>query len=107
MLAGARRRCPRPWRLAATGAFAGTAEAATSTAGTRGLRASLVHAHRAAVQIGAVQLGNRVLRLVGVRHFDEREAAGLSGVTVGHEVDALSTFPNWEKVACWSFCVVE
>ena len=65
-------------------AAAATTTIATATAITRGPFAGLVHAHRTAAVIGAVEGGDRGGSAVSV-HFHETEAAGAAGVTVGGE----------------------
>ncbi len=63
-------------------AAAATAAAAAAT----GALTRFVDREGAAVELGAVQLVNGVLSIGGAAHFDEAEAAGLTGHAVGHEL---------------------
>src|SRR6187399_2390100 len=69
---------------AATTATTAAAEAAT--AATRLAFLGLVHAERAAVEIGAVHLRDGALRLFRRRHHDEAEAARAAGFAVEDEL---------------------
>src|SRR5690606_34760534 len=55
------------------------------------LRLRLVHFHRPAVVIGAVQRIDRGLCLGGRRHFHEAEALALAGVTVRDDACRFDT----------------
>ena len=68
---------------------AAAAEATPSATAAGGFRTSFIHVHRTAVQLHAVQLGNRVLRFIRVRHFDEGEAARLSRIAIRNNIDAI------------------
>ena len=54
---------------------------------TAKFRASFVHVEGAAIQFGSIQLRNGLLRVLRIGHFDESEAAGLTGVPVRDDID--------------------
>jgi hypothetical protein len=70
-----------------------SAKAATRSAATGAAslfaRARFIHVQGAAVDILAVQLGNRAIGSRVVIHFHEAKATGLTGRTIGHETDAI------------------
>jgi hypothetical protein len=80
---------PAAATAAATAVSPRSAEATTPPGIASRFRTSFVHVHRTAMQLCAVQLGNRVLRFCGVRHFDEGEAARLSRIAIRNNVDTL------------------
>ena len=69
---------------AATGRASISAIAATGWLGPR-----FIYVHRAATQLGAVQVRDGGLRSLGIAHFDESETAGLARVTIRNQIDAL------------------
>ncbi len=75
---------------AATGSAASaTKPTATAAAATGRLRTGFIDVHGSPVQFGAIQLRNSGLGRAGIGHFDKGEAAGLAGVTVRNNVNAL------------------
>jgi hypothetical protein len=68
-------------------AFAAEAAAATA-AGTLGLGTGFVDAQCPAVEVGAVQRGNRTIAFGIVRHFDKPESTRLSRIAIRNDVDA-------------------
>jgi hypothetical protein len=50
-------------------------------------RACFIHCQGATVEVLAVQIGDRTIRFLGIRHFDECEAARATGVTIRDQVD--------------------
>src|SRR5207249_11094397 len=52
--------------------------------------AGLAHVQRAALQILAIELGDRLLRLARRAHLDEAEAARLPGGAIGDDRDRLA-----------------
>jgi len=72
---------------AATTTAATTAAEATAAAAALGTLLSLVDAEGTTVEERAVHLGNRLLGLLSSRHGDEAEAAGLTRIAIGHDVD--------------------
>src|SRR5581483_1182968 len=67
-----------------------------------GLR--LVHFHWAAAKITAVQRRNGLIRLRGIRHLDEAEAASTTGLTVDHKTHPFDSPVLLEDVAQFRFC---
>src|SRR5207249_9763505 len=65
-----------------------TAPAVTAAAG-RALP-GLAHVERPALEVLAVELGDRLLRLAGRAHLDEPEAARLPGGAIGDDGDRLA-----------------
>src|SRR6185312_1205791 len=61
----------------------------TATAAFR-LRTSLIDVHGASAQLGSVQLRDGGVGRLPVAHFHEREAARLSALAIGHDVDAIN-----------------
>src|SRR5262249_48940389 len=77
-----------PERSPAAAAAATTTTAATATAtATRRAVLRLVDAERAPVELGAVELADRVGRGLAGGHLDEREAARAAGLAIGHHLD--------------------
>jgi len=72
-----------------TAAATTTTTAAAAAEATRALRAllGLVHAEGTTVEHGAVHRGNGLLGLGFVAHGHEREAARLTGLAIGDDVD--------------------
>jgi hypothetical protein len=67
----------------------GTAIAVSTAASTTGLAgASLVHGETAATDVAAVELLDGTTSIV-VAHLHEPEAAGATGVTIGHDLRRL------------------
>jgi hypothetical protein len=75
------------------------AETATAAAGALCLGASFVDVKRPAVEILAVQCGNRPITLAIVAHLDESEAAWLTGIAVGDNIDAIHGAVSFKKRA--------
>src|SRR5204863_9386068 len=63
----------------------------TETAGPPFLRPRFVPREITPVQIRAVQCLDRFLRLLGIRHFDEAEAAGTAGKLMGNHPGRLNS----------------
>jgi len=61
------------------------------------LRARLVHVERATFQAGTVQRRDCPIRLGGIRHLDESEAARTPSVSVGHQVHTIDLAVRLEK----------
>jgi hypothetical protein len=80
--------------VAALTAKSATPALATATAATAKstvfFRTSFVNVQRTAVEFSAIQLGDCPVAFGIVCHFDEPEAAGLSGVPVGHHTHAIN-----------------
>jgi len=74
---------------AAARATTTTTEATATAAATGRLRPSFVDVHRTAVEFRTVQLGNCSLGGASIRHFDEGEAAGLTGIPVRDDIHTL------------------
>ncbi len=74
---------------AATGSAASATKPTATAAATGWLRAGFIDVHGSPVQFGAIQLRNSGLGRAGIGHFDKGEAAGLAGVTVRNNVNAL------------------
>ena len=66
---------------------AGITPAATATVF---FRTGFIHVDRPAVQILAIKFEDRPIPFGVVGHFDESEAPGLSGVSVGHDADPIN-----------------
>src|SRR6202451_2907369 len=60
-----------------------------ASATTSRLRPGFIHIHRAAMQLGPVQVRDCRLRSLRIAHLDESEAAWLPRVTVRDQIDAL------------------
>jgi hypothetical protein len=93
---------------AGTSATAGTSAAtATGTAtATTAWRASairlgtgFVNVQCAPTQFLAIECGNGLLGFGGIRHFDERKAAGTAGVAIGHDADLFDSSMRFEQCA--------
>src|SRR5512146_743980 len=81
---------PTPAATAATTTAAASPAIATAAATRTGaLLARLVHLDIAAFEFGAVELGNRARRLIGIGHLDEAKAARLTGELVGYYGDVV------------------
>ena len=74
---------------AATGSAAAATKPTATAAATGGLGTGFIDVHGSPVQFGAIQLRNSRLGRAGIGHFDKGEAAGLAGVTVRNDVNAL------------------
>ena len=66
-----------------------TSVTATAAAGTLALGTSFIDVQRAAVEVRAVQTGDRTVGCRGVAHFDKRKATGAAGITIGYHIDAI------------------
>lgn len=75
--------------VAATTATAAATTAATATTTAAFLRTGFIHGEIAAFNVLAIECGDRVLRLLIGAHFDETEAFGASGFTVGDHLRRL------------------
>lgn len=73
----------------ATGSAATATKPTATAAATGWLRTGFIDVHGSPVQFGAIQLRNSGLGRAGIGHFDKGEAAGLAGVTVCNNVNAL------------------
>ena len=88
-------RLPAAAAAATTAAFtpsaaAATVAAASAAAATAGrFGPGFVHVQRSAVELGSVQLRNRVLGVALLRHFDESETTRLARIAVRHDVYAF------------------
>src|SRR5579863_1133495 len=71
----------------ATTAAKAPSAASTASSRTISLRLCFVHGQGAAAHVRSVESSNGLLRFSRVGHFDEREAARTSGITVGHHGD--------------------
>jgi hypothetical protein len=87
-----------PALSAATAAATTTTAAATAAAPTAAAAAAagrlwtrFVNVQGATVHFGPVQLGNRRLGIPLLRHFHEGEAAWLTAVAIGYDVNSLHT----------------
>src|SRR5687767_15459906 len=79
-----------PWPAAAaaiTAAAAAAAAKTTAAAWPRRLRPRFVHRQGASTELMAVELRNRLLRIIVAGHLDERESAGAAGDAVAHHGD--------------------
>jgi hypothetical protein len=84
---------------AATTATAAVAESsAAKPAPTRRLGTRLVHGQRAAPKLSLVQLINGLLRIVIVRHLDERKATRAPGCHVTHDTDRVDGSNSTEQL---------
>src|ERR1035438_5030290 len=63
--------------------------AATAAVRAIGLGTRFVDVQRAAIQFAAVDRGDCLLGFAIVRHFHKPKASGLSGVTIGTDVDTV------------------
>src|SRR5882672_10350352 len=72
------------------------AEWASALTGTLRTFLGFVHAQRTAIHLKAVQRLDSALRFV-LRHVDETEAAGLSGLTVIDELDRIDLAVTLEE----------
>src|SRR5262249_15507105 len=68
-----------------------------STPPTFGLRPYLVHVERATFQVGAIQRRDCPIRLGGIRHLDESEAARTIAVSVRYHVQTSHFSVRLEK----------
>jgi|GEM_PF-3230015 len=73
-----------------TTAAAFTAATTAAAESTIFLRTGFVDVQCAAVELSAVQFGDRPVAFGIVRHFDEPEAASLASVPVGHYANAVN-----------------
>src|SRR5438445_3409577 len=90
LLRGLRRAADRrALRRRSVAAAAGEAPAPAVTAAGRAL-AGLAHVQGAALQVLAVELGDRLLRLARRAHLDEAEATRLSRGAIGDDRDGLA-----------------
>src|SRR5688500_16581526 len=82
---------PGPAAAAAIAAAPAASAAAESAAATwaRRLRPRFIHGQRASAHLVAVELRDRLLRIIVARHFDEGEAARAPGDAVAHDGDGL------------------
>jgi hypothetical protein len=80
-----------------TPAFAAAAAATTESAVF--LRAGFVDVECAAVQLNAVQFGDRAITFRIVAHFHEAEATRLAGVTVFYQADAIHRPISFKQAA--------
>jgi hypothetical protein len=77
-------------RLPAVAALSAAASSAVSTAGsTIFFRAGFIDVDGAAIQVAAIQLGNRTIAFGIVAHLHESEPSGLASVAVGDDADAI------------------
>jgi hypothetical protein len=76
---------------------------ATKPAPTRRLGTRLVHGKRATPELRLVQLINGLLRIVIVRHFNEREATRAPGSHVTHDTDRVDGSNSTEQLFQLSF----
>ena len=74
----------------ATRAAASTAIAASATAAPVLTRLGLVDRQIAAIDVGAVESGNRGLGFVVTAHLDKAEALGPPGVTIHDDLNGLN-----------------
>src|SRR5689334_11592600 len=70
-----------------------------TAAATLGLGTSFINIQVPAIQVAAVEGGNCLVGLRGVRHFDKGEAAGATGVAIGHDVDTVHVAVRLEQGA--------
>src|SRR5262245_19108895 len=73
---------PRATTAGTTATAAARATAAATTAAAGGLRVGDLDRDPTAIQLAAVQLGDRVLRLLSGGHLDEAEAPRLPGKAI-------------------------
>src|SRR5450759_2347349 len=77
--------------------------ATTTAARTIGLRTSLVDVQRAAIQFPAVNRGNCLLGFSIVSHLHKPKSSGLSGVTIGTDVDTVYGAVSFKEGSDGSF----
>src|ERR1017187_8350538 len=75
------------------------ATAATAAVRAIGLGTRFVDVQRTAIQFAAVDRGDRLLGLAVVGHFHKPKASGLSGVTIGTDVDTVYGAVGFKKGA--------
>src|ERR1017187_3343772 len=80
-----------------------TTAAATAAARTVGLGAGFVDVQRAAIQFAAVDGGNCLFGFCIVGHFHKPKASGLSGVTIGTDVDTVYGAVSFKQGSDGSF----
>jgi hypothetical protein len=68
---------------------AAAASAVSTTRSAILFRAGFIDVDGAAIQVAAVQFGNRTIAFRVVAHFNESEPSGLASVAVRHDADAI------------------
>jgi hypothetical protein len=96
----------RPPAPAATAAGAPATTTATAEAAVW-FGTGLVHIQCTAVEGVSIQGGNRLIRLTFIFHFDERETAGTSSLTICHDSGAIDLAVAFEEAADALFGGVE
>jgi hypothetical protein len=85
--------------------FVAAIASATSTAFY--LRTRFIYIERASANLAAVESGYRFFAFLSICHFDEAEAARASGVTVGHDADAIYLSMSGEELPQFVFGSIE
>jgi hypothetical protein len=76
--------------LARTAAAVATASATTTAGSAVGFRTSFIDVQRPAVQVGAIERRDGLIRLRPVTHFNESKSSSLPGVPVGDDADTVN-----------------
>jgi hypothetical protein len=84
-----------------------TTTTASAASAAFGLRARFIHVNGASANLGTVQSGDGFLSILVAGHLDETEAAGASGVAVGHDADTIDLPMRLKKLPQFLFVGVE